>query len=214
MKEIVRVNKVPSEFNHAALRQMFPGYTVLGDPNGFFYAVKQTKTVFVSYGWSTLIDAVKAHMAGNNIAEPLTIEMQMADWFCQYKPDFCIELVPERESRISAWKMMKRFFTSAMNTWQMGGYVNQETANERAAICAGCPKNTDQVVEFCVGCHTRGLLSSAEEAMSRRSTPYDGRLKNCAVCHCVNRLKVWMPKAAMEEDGLTEQWPDFCWMKK
>lgn len=210
MKELIRVVDIPGEFRKSALAEMFPGYSVCGDDYGYFYAVEQTKTVLVSYGWMSLIEVVKKHMAGNGIQEPLTLELLMADFFCRYKPKWCAEIIAEKEAKISAWKMMKRFYNTAVKAWNSGESVSQEEANRRAEICSRCPKNTDAMVEFCIGCHTRDLLMRAREAIDSRSTPYDGKLKNCACCACNLRLKVWMPKSSMTDPEI--KWETGCWM--
>lgn len=209
MKEIIRSIEIP-KFTKDRIRSMFPDYTVTGDSYGWFYKVDDTKTVLVSYGWPSLIADVKAHMAGNGIAEPLTIEAIMGDFMCQYIPEWCDEIRPEREERLAAWKMMKRFYKAVEARWSLG-QVSQEEAERRAAICATCPKNTDQLVEFCLGCHTRDLLGKMTDFVRSKRTIYDDKLKNCSACHCRLALKVWMPKEGMEDSEIA--WPSHCWMR-
>jgi hypothetical protein len=208
MKELIRTIEIP-KFTKDKLRGMFPDYTVTGDGYGWFYKVDETKTVLVSHGWPSLIDDVKAHMAGNGIPEPLTIELIMADFICQYIPDWCAEIRPEKEAKVSAWKMMKKFYRAVEATWHEG-QVSQEEAERRAAICATCPKNTDELVGFCVGCHTRDLLTKMTDFMRSKRTSYDDKLKTCRECHCRLALKVWVHKSAMQDEEI--QWPEWCWM--
>lgn len=209
MKELIRSVEIP-RFDKAKLSAMFPGCAIIGDTYGWFYKVEETQTVIVSYGWDSLITAVKQHMAGNGIKEPLTIEIIMADFMCQYVPDWCAEIRPEREAKVSAWKMMKKFYKAVEASWHLG-QVDKEEAERRAAICAGCPKNTDQVTEFCIGCHTRDLVMKVRGFMTTKSTSRDAELKTCAACHCNLRLKVWLQKEAMADPDV--EWPEWCWMR-
>ena len=210
MKALVRAIEIP-KFTKDRIKTICPGYTLIGDPYGWFYPVEQTKVVVVSYGWVTLIDAVKAHMAGNGIKEPLTLELVMGDFICHYVPDWCEELRPEREAKVSAWKMMKKFYRAVEAAWHLG-QVSQEEAERRAAICAQCPSNTDQLVDFCIGCSTRDLVGKVTGFMQSKHTSQDAKLKTCARCHCRLALKIWMPKEGMVDPEI--QWPDHCWMRE
>lgn len=211
MKQILRTIEIP-RFTKDRIKAICPGYTLIGDPYGWFYPIEQTKVVVVSYGWVTLIDAVKAHMAGNGIKEPLTLELLMHDFMCHHVPEWCEEISHEKEAKVSAWKMMKSFYKAVEATWHEG-QVPQEEADRRAAICASCPKNTDQVTEFCVGCATRGLVAKMTDFMSTKSTSSDSLLKSCSVCHCLLKLKVWLPKSGMVDPDLANKWPEHCWMR-
>lgn len=210
MKELIRTIEIP-KFTKERLRGMFPDCTVVGDPYGWFYKVDETKVVLVSYGWSSLIADVKAHLAGNGIKEPLTIEIMMADFICQYIPEWCDEIRPDREAKVSAWKMMKKFYKAVEARWHEG-QVSQEEAERRAAICATCPKNTDQMVDFCIGCHTRDLLSKVTDFMRSKRTSKDAELKVCSACHCNLRLKVHFP--IVKETDPDVVYDPRCWMNE
>jgi hypothetical protein len=210
MKALVRAIEIP-KFNKDRIKSLFPGYSLIGDPYGWFYPVEQTKVVVVSYGWSSLIEAVKAHLKGNGIEEPLTLELQMADFMCQHVPEWCEEMNPEREQKVSAWKMMKSFYRAVEATWHEG-QVSQEEADRRAAICAQCPKNVDKVTEFCIGCYARGLVSKVNDLLGSKRTAHDEKLKVCGACHCQLSLKVWMAKSGMTDESI--QWAEECWMRE
>ena len=210
MKALVRAIEIP-KFTKDRIKTICPGYTLIGDPYGWFYPVEQTKVVVVSYGWSSLIEAVKAHMKGNGVDEPLTLELQMADFICQHVPEWCEEMNPEREAKVSAWKMMKSFYRAVEATWH-DGQVSQEEADRRAAICARCPKNTDQVTNFCVECYARSLVSKVNDLLGSKRTSHDAHLKTCSACGCDLKLKTWMPKSGMTD--ATIQWADGCWMRE
>lgn len=215
MQELVRKNTIPKEFNHERLKELFPTATIVGDVYGFFYHVEATNTVFVSYGWRELAKTVQEHLVGNGIEIPLNLGLIMQATFCQYRPDLCVERSAEAEAKVGAFLMMKRFYNSAIKPYLAGQLVDQEEANRRAAICATCPKNTDKIVEFCVSCSTRSLVGHINQFLTSRHTPSDHLLKNCAVCHCLNSMKVWVRKEDMDELELRDKWPtDYpCWMR-
>lgn len=210
MKTLVRTIEIP-KFTKGRIQALFPGYSLIGDPYGWFYLIEQTKVVVVSYGWSSLIEAVKAHLKGNGIEEPLTLELQMADFMCQHVPEWCEEISSEKEAKVSAWKMMKSFYRAVEATWHEG-QVSQEEADRRAAICAKCPKNTEQSVNFCVGCFARSLVSKVNDLLGSKRTAHDEKLKTCSACHCQLSLKVWMAKSGMTDPAV--QWDENCWMRE
>ena len=208
MKTLVRTIEIP-KFTKGRIQALFPGYSLIGDPYGWFYPIEQTKVVVVSYGWPSLIEAVKAHLKGNGVEEPLTLELQMADFMCQHVPEWCEEISAEKEAKVSAWKMMKSFYRAVEATWHEG-QVSQEEADRRAAICAVCPFNTEQIVNFCVGCSTRGLVAKIAGYIQSKQTSKDESLKICSKCGCDLKLKVWMQKKGMENPEI--EWPSWCWM--
>lgn len=209
MKALVRAIEIP-KFNKDRIKSLFPGYSLIGDPYGWFYPVEQTKVIVVSYGWSSLIEAVKAHLKGNCIEEPLTLELQMADFMCQHVPEWCEEMNPEREQKVSAWKMMKSFYRAVEATWHEG-QVSQEEADRRATICAKCPKNVDQQVNFCIGCYARSLVSKVNDLLGSKRTAHDEKLKTCSACGCDLKLKTWIPKSGVADK--TIDWPTHCWVQ-
>lgn len=213
MKELIRRTEIPREFTHARLQEMFPTAIITGDTYGFFYHVEATNTVFVNMAWVELFRQVKAHLKGNNVQIPVNLGLAMHAAFCQYRPDLCLERDPEQERKVSAWQMMNRFYRSAIEPYLANKLVNQEEAERRAAICASCPKNTDRVTEFCVTCATRGLVSSINQFLTSQHTSNDHQLKNCGICHCDLKMKVWCPKEPMDEPEYREQWPEHCWMR-
>ncbi len=213
MKELLRRNEIPKEFNRQRLAEMYPGATIVGDPYGFFYYVEATNTVFINYGWKDLVKRVTEHLQGNGIEIPINLGLIMQETFCQHRPDFCAERDPDAERKITAWQMMKRFYKGAVEPFLQNRLVGQEEAERRAAICASCPFNTDKITEFCVSCATRSLVSNINQFLTTRHTSKDGELKFCGVCQCDLKMKAWAPKDSMDEPELRERWPEHCWMR-
>lgn len=97
-----------------------------------------------------------------------------------------------------------RRFMSSLSSWD-GSFVDQEEAERRATICAGCPMNV--VVHGCKGCG--GILKWVNEKLGGNATSKDRALESCAVCGCYNAVSVWIPLEAQNTDGLT--FAEGCW---
>lgn len=95
--------------------------------------------------------------------------------------------------------------------------VDQETATQRAEICASCPLNVPSE-GIARALNTVGdVLHSIAQAKSemKLETPFDAELKTCAACGCVNATKVWVPpqhiKNGMKPEVL-EKLAERCWI--
>lgn len=103
---------------------------------------------------------------------------------------------------------VKQFLYTASKFIDGGGqFVDQQTADSRASICAKCPKNVP--VTGCFGC--AGIANAAMDFIANRKTASDEKLQNCEICHCFLRVKVWMPEDSLV-DG--QEYPDYCWQNK
>lgn len=112
-------------------------------------------------------------------------------------------------------------FTNFLWGWVGAGkpLVDQAQANSRAETCVSCHNNVnvDQAVK--IGCCGRGMTNVLNDFTKRiiqtRSTPFDNRIKSCALCGCYLKMKVWVPIEAM---GITKEdsnaYPTFCFIKK
>jgi len=113
-------------------------------------------------------------------------------------------------------------FTQFLWNWKLtgGGLVDQNTANIRAGICAGCHNNVpskDVRKGGCGVCNKMGnkvINSIRSTIIENNNTTSDNALLACSVCGCDLRITVWMPLAAL---GQTKEeanaWPSFCWRK-
>lgn len=114
-------------------------------------------------------------------------------------------------------------FAQFLLNWALTGgkLVDQNTANIRAAICAGCFNNkpTNEIKKGgCSSCNKMGgivLNSIRDKIISGKKTTSEGKLLACALCGCDLRIKVWVPLQVL---GQTKEeanaWPTFCWRKK
>lgn len=89
-------------------------------------------------------------------------------------------------------------------------FVEQEVADERSAICAGCPENVfpDK------GPFIAWSDDIAEQSVGSRKSKHHDELGNCGVCSCPLRPKVFYTGPYKFTDKQLKQFPDFCWQKK
>ena len=85
--------------------------------------------------------------------------------------------------------------------------VSQQKADERAIICARCPRNKN--MESCSSCRqavnllTKGLIG-------KRQTRYDRKLKHCGSCGCDLKAKIHFPLNVDDKN----EYPADCWVTK
>lgn len=109
--------------------------------------------------------------------------------------------------------VLKRFVKTAAS-WFMGGgqFVEQAEADRRATICLSCPHNKSMGGGCGALCD---MTAEAAAALSNHETSAGDRLKNCAVCSCYLKLKVWVPMEQINNEGIAEEeWPSFCWQRE
>lgn len=210
MLKLSRHVEIPRGNTTKELKAKYPGFQIIGDTSGYVWPVEATKTVVVSYGFKTLIEAVHKHLKANDIPLPVDLERSMNEHACAQFPENCQELDPDAERKVSLWMLAKKFFTAVISA-ATTGLVSQEEAELRASICAVCPHNKPQELNFCSGCHTAKFVRDAAEALSTRHTSYDNRLDTCELCSCSLKLKVFVPKEGMEDKNI--QWHPDCWMR-
>lgn len=112
-------------------------------------------------------------------------------------------------------------FTQFLWNWKLQGspLVDQNTANLRAEICAGCHNNkqSKDVRKGCSACNKMGnkvLDGIRDSIISGHRTTFDGRLLACSICGCDNRISVWIPNEVLLTVEDANAFPAFCWKKK
>ena len=106
-----------------------------------------------------------------------------------------------------------------LGKWVANGapYVDQEVAEERAAICASCPNNVYN--EFGCGNCTTKIQQIVSMIGGNRSTSLDDKLNSCSICSCNLKTAVHFPLDA-QRDGLSEEIKEelraaeWCWKGK
>lgn len=100
-----------------------------------------------------------------------------------------------------------------------GGLVDQNTANIRAATCAGCHNNkaSGDVRKVCSACNkmsNAAINKFRALVIKDNKTTSDSRLLTCGICGCDLKISVWIPNEALVTKEDANAYPSFCWKKK
>jgi hypothetical protein len=206
---LARTTETP-RYNKAYLEERYPGFTILGDRAGWFYPVPQTRVVFCSVGWKSLVEDVRNHLKGNGLPVDPNLSLTMQAWWCSnVSAENCSE--PANPNMKDTVAMAERFLRTAKAFVFSGAEkVPQEEAERRAAICAECPMNVTG--NFCTSCFMRNMVASTVAMVSGWKTSKDDKLKACGVCSCDLKIKVHVPKDQMNYKELDGLWTERCWM--
>lgn len=113
-------------------------------------------------------------------------------------------------------------FTQFLWNWKLQGspLVDQNTANIRAEICAGCHMNLpnkDVRKGGCGVCNKMGnktINAIRDTIINGAKTTSEGRLLTCGICGCDLAISVWIPSEALLSVEDSNAYPSFCWKKK
>lgn len=163
-----------------------------------------------------LVDLVADHRKANGkpAGNP---RQEIMDQIGEKHPSFILNQPAAMTSMPDKFKS----FVAALKNYLLGGgqLVDQNTANIRSEICAGCHNNVvDNSFKGCAPCG--GMLSGSLNfiragILHGRKTSGDPRLKSCALCGCDLKLKVWFPVKYFDPNAVEKnKWPSFCWMKE
>jgi hypothetical protein len=125
---------------------------------------------------------------------------------------------------------LERFnrFAHAFTEFLRGGgdFVDQNTANIRAEICAQCHNNVpdDEARVYSGGCTTCNKAFSGIEnvfidgirksVIGNKITTSHNKLKSCKLCGCDNKISVWFPlKVFNVSEETNNAFPFFCYKR-
>lgn len=187
----------------------------LGDNYGWWFVVSDTRTVFISYGWESLVKSVRAHLKGNGLPIPADLNLEMMARYCELTgaPE-CAEHDPNATERQTFMQDSQRFLR-AMQDAVINGLVDQAEAERRAAICSACPQNKEQQFQWCMGCAAQTAATKLAKMTLGVHTSHDAKLHHCRICHCDLKLKPWVRREAMDEPQFRTKWENEvvkCWM--
>jgi hypothetical protein len=158
--------------------------------------------------------AVREHRIANGYPLPPGWQEELESEICKnYGPETCryVDETPKTQPRSIHISDVKNFLR-VVGTWMSGGggFVPQQEAERRAAICAACPKN--QEIEGCTACSN--LVATVTSVLGDRGTKFDGQLKGCAVCSCSNAAQAHIPLEVLHKGVTAEmEFPSHCWKK-
>lgn len=164
--------------------------------------------------YEDLIEQYLKHRKANELSIPDDYEAVIQDQLCRsLPPEWCERTggqswVSTRFSFDDFVKGMKAFGRLMLGGFQ---FVSQTEANRRARICSNCYYNVN--IPGCTGCQKLAEFVTGDVA--KRSTPYDDKLKACAVCHCSTAAMAHFPLEVLESVSTEEKqalFPlEFCW---
>ena len=185
-------------------------------PGGFHYEDKEHRYRIDGHSYQSVADAVLRYRIENKIpvGDPLK---DVLDYVCRNWPHFCSahnppvagNASPSLSSRVSVW--MAALYRAARTLATTGNFVDDATANRRAATCEKCPFNKD----WRTGCGSC-LEATAQVGYTFRAGRKVGNEKRLGACEIIgqeNATAVWvkgLPPVAPSEH---QQLPAFCWRK-
>jgi hypothetical protein len=105
--------------------------------------------------------------------------------------------------------------------WEQSGDppVDQEVANQRAVICATCPKNEAAGFSRYFTAPVQAIIMKQFERLHKMNlkTPSDDKLNVCQACICPLRGKVWVPLSLILKRLKPEERAELdprCWITK
>lgn len=120
---------------------------------------------------------------------------------------------------VSTFKTVQSFVQFLWN-WFLttkGQFVDQNTANIRASICAGCHANvpSGDVRKGCCGkAGNLAVMAVRRGIIGAKTTPSESRLLSCGICGCCLKISVWIPNSILLKPEDSNAYPAFCWKKK
>jgi hypothetical protein len=151
----------------------------------------------------------KAGLDSSNVRE------EVEEFTCSQYPHLCERRVDGSPvERKFTRKDVLAFVESVRGTIESGGVVQQEEAERRANICQQCPYN--RRVAGCEGCN--GISGLIFKVIGARRVKAQGSLKNCSICGCSLKPKVWVPKEVLEKTSEIQEnsgdFPSWCWVRQ
>lgn len=186
-------------------------------PGGKYpYTQPETNQYLEALNLQKLGQLVKAHRIANDIPIGINFDRELEHGCCKK----ILELYPtftgveeDNGQRIKqSWNLGDVVsWASTMVDWAKKGFkfVSKEHANNRAEICAGCPKNID--IEGCAGC--AGVTKLIPLIRGNQTTAYDEQLRVCGACGCVLKAVVVLPIDVLAKSHSKDlpYWQN-CWL--
>ncbi len=192
----------------------------LGPPGGWKYTQIESGVAFRAITFSQLLEMVQKHRRGNQYDTTPGWEERFEAEFCEQNQLVGTQWCPcnsdvEKPARRVGVEDVRRFLNTTAKALAAGGdiFVDQAEAERRAGICVsgpdgkGCINNA--IVPACYGCN--GIRNLVTKVRGSRTTAQDSSLRQCMVCGCENKVKVWLKESVMDNTGL--EFPDHCWLK-
>ena len=197
----------------SSLKKLTP--TSVVPSGGYTYTQEETLHTIRADSFTQLVSEVIGHRKANNLPIPFNIEDIVEDDLCRNRSELCTDSEAHLKQNPntpltlnSAVKLTRTLFAAGTER------VDQEVAEERAAICATCEDNVQP--KGCTGCNSGLMQKAIEFIVGAKKTPHDGQLKSCKHCGCFNAAQVWIPLDALQKtitESENKNLPEHCWKK-
>ena len=185
-------------------------------PIGYVYEIKYQDTSFSFQAPTRLgiLQKIRAWYVSKDLTWPGDKEMEsrLEDYICSVlPPGFCKDTSSKGVPYLSVQKIRDatHLFVSRL-TRGKAALVSPEVANNRARICANCPKNMHGICTSCAGNEFMDIFSWF--VRNGRRTFVDQHLDTCSVCGCLLKAKVHVATEELEKLE-PHTYPDNCWLR-
>ncbi len=166
--------------------------------------VKQTSSWVTGGDWLTILEAYHQHLLSNHVPVPANLSEHLQDLICQQCPPSWPGCKLEGQKRVLGMEDLKRWAVSMLGLFG-SRYAEQEEAERRAKICAGCRYQTE-LSGFCS--HCSGIPTMLMKLVSGRTTSVDSQLKSCQFCGCRNEIAVHFPLDVLQKASAGIEYPE------
>jgi hypothetical protein len=184
----------------------------LTPPCGWIYAPDFVGTTIKANSFKELCENVRAIYHINHRELPDDLDDRIQDYLCRMSP-----------TGFSAGFVNKLVFTSrtlmsgtaalgALLRFQGGGFVDQQTADERALICSQCDYNVAN--PSCYTC--KGFAVVINQVRRGRTSVLDNKLNVCGICGCFIKALIHVNRHVLKASTKKRDvghYPDWCWKK-
>lgn len=184
-------------------------------PNGWRYRQRESGKLITATSFMNLVAAVRQHRIANGYPIQMDMELEIEDGVCKEVPEVCKErpadLIPQR---LTIANVVAFTMTLGESILKGNPRVDQEEADRRGSICAGCPANVK--ADGCGGCNSARLDQVISKVTKSGTTQFDSMLESCKFCGCLNRAQIWFPLEILQnhiKPEVRDALPEHCWKK-
>lgn len=174
-------------------------------PPGYWTFREEDGTVIRGGDFGNLVNEVMKYRIAKGLPTA-NLSEEVEDGICRQKDMQCRPADPapadgvRRITVADVW----RFLETVKEWLKEGRFEEQDEAERRAEICAGCRFNV-QVDASCWGC--TGIFALVHAVIGDRKTKMDESLHHCAVCSCANKVQVFVPLPVLLKAAGTLEMP-------
>jgi hypothetical protein len=184
-------------------------------PGGWRYTQRESGKLISSPSFPSLVVAVRQHRMANGYPLQMDMEQEVEEGACKESPGHCDDMPPDLiPSKLTLSNVFAFTMTLGESLLKGNPRVDDEEADRRAAVCAGCSDNVP--IGGCGGCNAKTINSAIEKLTRAKPTKLDDKLHTCRYCGCLNKAQIWFPLDILQNHinpKIREALPAHCWKK-